>query len=257
MSEDKGRAAAARILEGLGFSVEIVPESDSKTADLRCMHSGDSYVIECKRKSHDLDREAETAERIKAGELVEHSEAHGGRNSIANRIKEADQQIASIVDSDDQAFRCVWIEVVGVDKDLRWEQVVCTFYGATHAVSLGEDPLAFAFYVDRSAAYHHNQIDSVMLTDGRDFCLLLNEFSPRYDRMKETAFCKQVGPGVLDPRAYLSAGLAVALYGTADRSSDEVVETALTSQEGRQIRLLRMKRHSVTTWNPLVEDHKD
>jgi hypothetical protein len=251
MAIDKGREFAIQILQGLGFEVSPIAEGDLKTADLQATHFGDSYCIECKQKGHNLEWEADTRKRIVDGEIVQRTEEFGATNPIAKRFTIAAKQLASSSAGSEQ-FRCVWIEVVGQDRDLRFNQVICTFYGACLAVEVTREhsPLNFAFYVDPSIAFAHPQIDAVMLTDSVDFCLLLNEFSSRYDKIKQTHLCKKLSTGVLDPAKCFENGIAVALKGDADRSSDENVEAALYLQEGRRIRLIRMKRHSSTICVP-------
>jgi hypothetical protein len=249
MAVDKGREYAIRVLPRLGFEAEPIPEGTPKTADIRATHSGDRFLIECKQKYHDLDGEKQTLARIVAGEVVLHSESHDGKNRIAKRIRGASKQIASSIEDDD-TFRCIWLEVTGMDKDLRWKQVVHTFYGATYATTYLDNTLFTAFYVDRSAAFHHPDIDAIFLTDRSGICLLLNEFSPRYERLRQTELCKQLADGVLDPRAHVLDGYAIALIGEADRSTDESIEAALSAQVGQRIGLVRMTQHTATSFLP-------
>ncbi|QDV73383.1 hypothetical protein [Botrimarina mediterranea] len=249
MVVDQGRDYAIRVLQRLGLEVEAIPEGSSKTADIRAAHSGDHYLIECKQKHHDLDEEKRTLEKIVKGEVVLHSETQDGKNSIAKRIYEAAKQIESSAD-DEETFRYIWIEVTGLDKDLRWQQVVHTFYGATYATTYQDNTLFTAFYVAKSAAFRHPSIDGLLLIDRSGLCLLLNEFSPRYERIKLTALCRQIGAGVLDPRVHIREGYAIALDGDADRSSEKSIEAALTAQMGTKVGLIPMTQYSATSFLP-------
>lgn len=249
MAIDKGREYAMRVLRRLGFEVEPIPEGIPQTADIRASHSGDYFVIECKQKHHDTFGEKSILDRIVKGEVVAVSESHDGRNAIAKQIRKAAGQIESTV-SDENTFRCIWIQTVGIDQDLRWKQVFNTFYGSTYATTLADNILFPAFYVDHSAAFHHPDIDGLFLVGPKGLSLLLNEFSPRYEELKAIAFCKQYSCGVLDPQSHVRDGLAVALTGDADRSTDASIEAALSAKAGHSIRLIRMMQHSASSFVP-------
>lgn len=187
---------------------------------------------------------------LQDGEIAVTEETLHRTEAVADVLKYACKQLAATVTSDD-AFRIIWVSFDGHDQDLRWNQVLATFYGIKYVSPRGlrspKSNADYCYYFDYSVAHSHSNIDALAICDGDNFQFCLNEFSPRYALLKATRFhalLQELG-AILDPTALVRDGIAIALRSTISRSDKAIVEAALSEQEGADYISFDLNRHAV------------
>ena len=236
------------ILTALGCEVDDIPtSSNGRRADLRATVDSASYVVEVRQKNDNFDLLAEHSDRMAAGEVVSRSESTGYNNRFAAILKDKNDQILQ-TPSDPNEFRIVWMYVNGIDKDLHWKRAFATFYGFVQLIALDppNDSVTDCFYFDFSAARSLPTIDAMILTDGDDLQLCLNEYSHHLLEFVKSPLPKHFANGIVDPIALAKSDSIIALRSDISRKNEDAVLNALFEQTGTRYTTLRPEQHSAS-----------
>ena len=249
MTHEQAVIHAIRFLENFDLAVKQIPESTGMTADLCAMDGEDwRYYVEVKVKSHDPEKWEGVGSELETNDIAERDESLHRRDAVANVLKRADEQLRATAKSEND-FRIVWLGLSGHDTDVRWNQVLATFYGIVYVSPRGTPRTAadHCYYFDHNIAFSSPHIDALAICDGDNFQFCLNEFSPRYELLKQSRLCsclKDLG-AINDPPELSQSGVAILLRSGISRSHENDVIEALRQQEGVFYTPIRLRRYSV------------
>ncbi len=205
------------------------------------------YLIEVKVKSHNSEMWQRIQNDLLLDDVVSSEESLLRRDAVDSVLKHAADQIDATATAESD-FRIVWLSFDGHDQDLRWNQVLATFYGIVYTLPRhGSTTSAdHCYYFDYSTAYSCPKIDALVISDGRHLQVCLNNFSPRYEAIKLTGIVAELQSrnGVIDPPKLAEDGIALVLRSNVSRRNEIDVVRALQQQEGIEVTPIRMKRHS-------------
>jgi len=257
MPVDQLRNALADALRKWGFEVKEIEETEVfKTPDLLVKNGSDEYLIEVKSKRDNPDRVAAERQRFTAGEIVERSDPLGVRNTIAGVIEEAAEQLEAF-EPGTERIRLLWFQAVGDDAEVQERQFRATVFGTTNIIDIDDDgPMLPCYYFSESAFFRFkNSLDGAVVASGDQAQLLVNTYSLRVDRLRESALAERFGTAVLDPVRLEEAGEALVADCTVDRRDSGAVLSYLQTKYCRE-KLMNMEMGK-TTVGMLVPQNDD
>jgi hypothetical protein len=145
---------------------------------------------------------------------------------LQNVVRDGRRQIKSHV-TDESTLRIVWVHCTGLAYDATLEQIIAGLYGSETVVDFSSDD-AFAwtcYYFGFSQFFkYRDSIDAVMITSQKsEATLCVNNFSPRYEKLKESVLVKSMPVGVRDPIHEEREGCAFLVDGDVDRNNQNDV----------------------------------
>lgn len=247
---------AVKILNAIDMTASAIQESTEtgmKRADIVASYGDESYLIEVKTR---LENEETARERaisfqknihLTSIDPFQNSQEHGRKNSFEAMLKQARKQLVNTRKSDEQ-YCVVWLNVQGVDSDLKASQAQATFYGMAHlnphCTNAEEIEPVICYYFDFSSAKRFPELDAVIIEDSEGAYLCLNEFSLNYARFKSSYLFKYFKNAVVDPLRYSMQGTTIALRSDISRTNEDNVLAAIHDQTGHLYYRCRLVRHS-------------
>ena len=258
MGIEIGKTTATRVLERLGFDVEKVPVGNGRTADLLAIDSeSQQYLIEVKDKVESESKAQERIERLRRGDPYVQADQIAQDNRISGILQDARKQLDA-TPKNDTTFQLIWFHATGVDAGLKYRQAFATFYGQVDLLAL--NPLSnrtrVCFYFDYSTAFNVPSIDGLILTDGENLQLCLNEFSAHGDEFRRSELYRKLieSGGVVDPVVLEAEGAIISCRAAIARKNDDEIVKALQEQTGVLYSPIRFTRHAVSIATNCDED---
>lgn len=216
---------AIRELIGLGFTVDEIPESSSKRADL-CVTDGQHvYHVEAKDKFDSDDIPAASQD-----DFYRRKDKLTHNNTISGVLRDAHKQLKGTPNVDG-AFKLIWFHA---EASLQWQQAFATFYGTMPVSGLypNRDNGGWCFYFTFNASFQMPDVEALILTEGNGLHLCMNEFSPRRNDFKATRLYKAFCSGEIDPDKLEATGQIIRCRSTGSRKNEADVIKALKEQTG-------------------------
>jgi len=119
---------AQEVFEGFGFSVERIPEAESKTPDFLVSDERYRYLVEVKEKLTDPRRLKERDAALAEGHPYEQHEGIAPKSRISRTVHDGSKQL--VAGSGSAAdFRLIWLQALGTRPDAQIDQFRYTLYG--------------------------------------------------------------------------------------------------------------------------------
>lgn len=245
---EKAKETAKRILDVLKFAVEEIPETDEERADLIVRDSKSCYVIENKDKD-DIELSKDQSDALYQGEVVLDVQATKQNNRIAAIFTKARDQLDA-TPADDGAFRLIWFQADGTDRELFLDRAFTTFYGTVKFFHLADEinDIIDCFYFDYATSFNMPSVDAMILCVGQDLHLLLNEFSPNIEKFIGTKLYNVFVPigTIVDPRQLESDGHILTFRSDMPRKNDNDRLAQIAKDTGNKYRVLRPVRFAAS-----------
>ena len=87
-------------------------------------------------------------------------------------------------------------------------------------------------------------VDGLVILEGRDLQLCLNEFSPRYEAFKLSKLVTAFGTAVYDPSLFDGSGGRIALRSKVPRKDETVILEAVFQQTGVHYMRVNLNRYT-------------
>ena len=249
---EPSKELAIKFLEALKFDVEEIPESNEERADLLVRDDSDCYVIETKDKS-DVPQPDWHQAALEKGEVVHDGQQTTRNNRIDGVFTKARDQLDE-TPADESAFRLIWFQADGTDKQLIWDRAFATFYGKVNLFPLdGNDALLLpCYYFDYATSFKIPSVDAMILCDGRYMQLLLNEFSSNLDAFRASKLFSVFGEtgAVADPEKLEAEGEILAFREDMPRKNDGKILSAIFESTGMKYTPVRMVRYEARVLVP-------
>lgn len=235
--------------EHFNLQVEKIPESDKRTPDFLVRDGKNEYLVEVKEKEANPDLGKAREEAFSKGEIFEVSESLATKSVLQNVVRDGRKQIKEHV-TDESTFRVVWVHCTGLAYDATLEQIIAGLYGSETLVDFSSDN-AFAgtcYYFGFSQFFkYRDSIDAVMVTGRKgEATLCINNYSPRYEQLKESELVRAMPVGVRDPIHEESEGCAFLVDGDVDRGKpDEVLEYLRKKYNTEKLNVMKMRHMEV------------
>lgn len=244
---EAAKQQALELLTALQFSVEDIPESKARRADLRAADASSTYLIEVKQKLDDKDALEADSRGMASGSVARHFDPLSRNNRVDAILRDARDQLDETPKSNDD-FRLLWFAANGVDCHVYWKRAFATFYGFVQLISLNppSSRIVDCFYFDYSAAWSMPTVDAMILVDHDKLQLCLNEFSPRLDAFRASGLCQRLSRAVVDPKRLLTENSIIALHSDISRKNEDVVLDELFRQTGVRYKTLRPQHDSAS-----------
>jgi hypothetical protein len=207
MNPDIDARSVMSLLQGLGLSVDTIPESsEHRTPDLRVSGPAGDILIEVKSKEDDK----HLRQLLAAPRGTVHL---GWPGSLSSRIREGWHQIRDYPDRTDADFGVLWF----ITRKQHGMTVLTTsfvlplLYGIEllegHHMS-GQSYEKPCFFLHGAMFQRYRHLDAVVVHDDRNLTLCLNSLSPSYLRFRSTSFARAIGTtfAVIDPPEAEAAG---------------------------------------------------
>lgn len=185
----------------LGFNVNRIPESGSKTCDFIVNDSVDSYLIEVKTRENDKTLKKE----LYHNKFALKTEPIGRTEKLRKIIRESLRQLDAIEKEPTDTYKIVWFVIKRKDdEEFVFEQIRATIYGVEQIVFWPENatnPIDHdCLYFTHSDFFKNKHLDAVMVELVGGFTLCVNDKANRYSKFKHTKLYTILeNNGVLDP----------------------------------------------------------
>lgn len=207
------------------------------------------YLVEVKEKQANPDLAEDREEAFGKGEVFKISESLKTKTILQNVVNNGRRQIKSYV-TDDSIFRVVWVHCTGLAYDSTREQTICGLYGSVDLVdhSSEEAIMRTCYYFGNSHFFKYSDsIDAVMVSGRKgETALCLNNYSPRYEQLKESALVQTMPDGVRDPIKEEAEGEAFLVDGEVNRGKpEEVLNSLRTKYKTEELNVMHMRQMEV------------
>jgi hypothetical protein len=197
----------AAFLRSKGLSLVEVPRGPTKTADFKVEpESSDATLIEVKQKSHDQKELEEFLEAAERNGYAKRRKPTGYRNTLAAVITSG---VFQLIESDvtKSHFRVLWIDCGGHDGHHDRIQFRATLYGTQTLFSRDHSGMITCYYFHESSFYtHRNDLDGAIISHKDEAEFLLNNHSPRFERIKASKLTAVLGGAFFPQQHQLNDG---------------------------------------------------
>lgn len=229
------------------LKVEKIPEGDKRTPDFSAYNDKENYLIEVKEKGANPDHDNERELAFENNTIFQLVESLDSKSVLQNVVRDAKKQIDSYADDQD-VFRVAWVHCTGTGFAAMPDKIITGLYGSKIVVTSAHDQAMTCYYFGFSQFYKYkDNLDAVMVSNQRnEFILCLNNFSPRYERIKESQLVLSMPKGVRDPYADNANGKAMIVDGEVDRrNSKEVLNFLKERYNLESVNILNMTHFEV------------
>jgi hypothetical protein len=228
MSDKRLKDAIIRILNEKGYRASAVDESDIKTPDIFAIGTNEEFLFELKERQFPAKLNPDNP-------INEYGLSR--QNRLSGIIKDSARQLEFEKSKKlDAVFRLLWIVCDSEWRYEVYEQFRASAYGLRR-VAGNKNNKGFSlegYYVSNSDFYQQSSfLDGIVF--GRLEVLLLNDYSPRYQKLKDSYFRTLFGDTVLDPCELESTQKALCLRGEVNRSNEIEVIRQLEAQYSIEI----------------------
>ncbi len=202
MTEDEFTASAVDLLARWGVNVSRAPTACGvRTPDLRGSSGDDLYAIELKQR--DSDRVLDALPVALDSQVAQALPplAMSRDQAVQSLIRESVHQLRGETAA---TFRIGWVHCEGFDSDTDQVQLQNSFLGTEYLLDRGVGGRAYAchFFRDSDFWRYRADLDGAIVSrqvahDEVNVSVLLNPYSPRLDRLRDSAFIAAVGPRAL------------------------------------------------------------
>lgn len=219
MSDKAVKELLAKVIELHGFRVSVLSERAGKrTADLMAEDSCNRYFIEIKTKLDSDDVLRETKEGLYNNAVYMHEEQTGRTNTMAGVVERAVEQLAASAERLTD-IRLIWFVASGLYQPMQIEHFRSTLYGNVDLFDVDNPNTSRpCFYFTFNEFFPHKDgLDGAIVGSISAGTFLLNNFSPRYNAVRQSRLYHVFGDGVCDPQALETKGDAYIADCDADR----------------------------------------
>lgn len=189
-----------------GMNVCKIPEREEdgvKTPDFECGYdNGEKYIIEVKEKNHNPELHAEQEEAFSNNEIFEVISTLDPKAVLEGKIRDGARQISHYV-LDGEQFKIVWLCFTGIDAYSSFYIMEDALYGIKDLVVLDDIENLYTkkcYYCDYNYFFKFkDSIDAVVLSRNSEAKICLNNFSEKYDEIRQSKFISKFEKGVIDP----------------------------------------------------------
>ena len=256
MTEDELKQLVIAQLRQFGMEAEPIPEQpDKKTADIKGSMLGEVFLFELKQRERVIEyvRDLET---LAHGEIAEQiPELLKYRNNHSAVVRDGIKQLEATIDRGDE-YRLLWLDAGEADPDLDAAQYEATLCGERHLFCLGHSTLFSCYFFTESEFFTNRaKLDGAVVSDGKGWKLLLNSYSPRYERLKSTEFVKKLGGAAWDPLEMEKQGRILIADTDLDRRDEAAVLNYIFEKYGLQANVMPLRRYgAIIAIDPPKED---
>lgn len=240
-------------LEALNFKVCKITETEVKTPDFCVTIDSETYLIEVKEKLDNPSTKKEMLSYLEDGELFETSLSLESTGSIEKILSIANGQIKEAI-NDESYFLITWIHCSGMHDKAIEEQIISTIYGSKYLWDNSEKGItARCYYFGHSRFFRYkNTLDAVIITNKDNMMqLCLNNYSPRYEKIKESKLAQVFIEGLLDPFVLDAEGKGFLADTDIDRNDErKILDYLETKYNSDNLIVFPMDYHSVTALVP-------
>lgn len=204
------KAALIESLRSRGFHVDPLAASRNRSADFRLTSTDDTIIVELKAR----------APVVMPPSPEVRLDAFAPTNPVSALLSKAAKQLSSSRTSADE-ITVLWLLAPNVDQTLHYQQLAATAYGLRDVVGPGF--IKPCFYATHGGFFRHREhVDGIAL--GHFGALLLNDYSPRCERLGRSLLADLFQPSVTNPVASEARGDAFLVRGDIDRNDDAAVK---------------------------------
>ncbi|UXY16644.1 hypothetical protein N8I74_06390 [Chitiniphilus purpureus] len=192
-------------------------------------------LLELKTKEENPERAEERAAELEEKEVVLEVVPLSRNNRIAKLSQKAANQLRLKKSTHAADFCFVVLQASGRSEAEHMEQFEASVYGSTHLITfdMPEESLKKCYYFHNSDFFNGRDIldGAILIGEGRArFCI--NDLSPRYELVRDSAFVRAFSEGVIDPVAKEADGKAYSVRTDVDRNDEEAVLAHLREKYG-------------------------
>ncbi|WP_148714717.1 hypothetical protein [Chitinolyticbacter meiyuanensis] len=185
-----------------------------------------TILLELKTKGENPGRAEKRAAELEKNEIATEVVPLGRNNRIAKLSQKAAGQLRLKKSIHAAGFCFVVLQALGRSEAEHMEQFESSVYGSTNLFTFGssDEPVKKCYYFYNSDFFNFRDIldGAILVGEGRvTFCI--NDLSPRYESVRDSAFVRAFAEGVIDPVAKEAAGKAYSVRTDVDRNDEEAV----------------------------------
>ena len=245
---ETGKENAKRIFGSLGYDVEEIPEDDEERADLIVRDASNCFIIENKDKDEIPLSDGDLAA-LDRGEVVSGADRTTQNNRISGIFTKARDQLDA-TPAEDGAFRLIWFQADGIDRQLIWDRAFATFYGQVNLFPLdgGSEDMVQCFYFDYATSFNIPTVDALILSDGRDLQLLINEYSKNVEQFAGTSLHQAFEPSgaIVDPLKLEAENRILTFRHDIPRKDDNERLAVMHGDTGNRYHVIRFTRYTAS-----------
>lgn len=201
MTEQELIQSVLECLNGLGLRADTLePRKNRKTADISAVAEEETYVIEVKmRDRSEAVRGIISALDVGESALLEPEPIYF-RNSLSSTITDGVEQLSDTVTTAAD-FRVLWFHASDDDPETDKFQIEGTLTGQAHLLDRAPNGSVVPCYYFYESRFHRHreELDGAIISYEDQLFFLLNNYSPRYERLKSSQLVTSLAAAAWDP----------------------------------------------------------
>jgi hypothetical protein len=227
-------AYAIDFFKAANLEASKIPESSDKTPDF-IIFDDVNILVEVKEKQDDKKIEAKRNDAFEKNEIFEHVQGLGYKNRLSGIIGDGAKQLKAQKENTNSEFCFMFIVMTGVSPSAQISQFADTLYGKKHVLDAGvtgSTPKECYYFTHSEFFKHADVIDGVFLVKSGYLDLLINDQSPRYDKVINSTFVNRFQGYITDPVKLECEGKILCVKSDIPRNNEEFVKKFVFDEYG-------------------------
>jgi hypothetical protein len=227
-------AYAIDLFKAANLDAKKIPESSEKTPDF-IIFDDVNILVEVKEKQDNKKVIAERDDAFKKGEVFERVQGLGYKNRLSGIVDDAAKQLKAQKGNTNSEFCFIFIVMTGLTPSAQISQFADTLYGKKHVLDAGltgSIPKECYYFTHSEFFKHSDVIDGVFLVQNGYLELLINDQSPRYDKVINSTFVNRFQGNITDPVKLEREGKILCVKSDIPRKNEDLVKKFVFDKYG-------------------------
>jgi len=216
------------VISEWGFNCDKIPEGKSKRPDFYVSDAeGQNYLLELKVKHESAEYSSQRNLALEYSNIYTDVLELNARASHRSVVDDARRQLNSMPGLGADTLRVLWLLCLGHQDSADKERFHNLLLGSTYVVDWAdeeeEEAKACHFFKESVFFTHRHSLDAAVVSTISSISLLLNPYSERFEKMKQSMFARKLLDGVIDTVELDQAGEVYWVDSAVDRKDCNAV----------------------------------
>ena len=216
------------VINEWGFSCIKIPEANSKRPDFAVSDAeGQNYLLELKVKNESAEHSSKRSLAVEYSIIYTDVLELNARASHRSVVDDARKQLISMPGHGADTLRVPWLLCLGHQASADKERFHNLLLGSTYLVDWAdeeeEEAKACHFFNESVFFTHRHSLDAAIVSTISSISLLLNPYSERFVKMKQSMLARELLDGVIDTVELDQAGEVYWVDSAIDRKDHNLV----------------------------------
>lgn len=225
---------AIDFFKAANLNAKKIPESNEKTPDF-IIFDGVNILVEVKEKQENKKVIAKRDDTFNKCEVFENIQSLGYKNRLSGIIGDAAKQLKTQKGNTNSEFCFIFIVMTGLSPKAQISQFADTLYGKKNVLDAGlrgSVPKECYYFTHSEFFKHSDVIDGAFLVKSGYLEFLINDKSPRYDKVINSTFVNRFQGYITDPVKLEREGKILYVKSDIPRKNEDLVEKFVFDKYG-------------------------